>query len=80
MPLLKALKELPIDTTGTTRKNPISIPASLLKFKQNNTELVWNSALNQVINRVNIFLWQDNNTVIGTNTTFYIPPAFIHLN
>jgi hypothetical protein len=57
IPLLKALKELPVGATDTIRKNAISIPASLLKFKQNNTELVWNSAFSQVIEGVNVILW-----------------------
>jgi hypothetical protein len=78
VPLLKALKELPVGATDTTRKNAISIPASLLKFKQNNTELMWNSALSQMIEGVNVFLWQNNNAVIGIGAIPY-PYSKSHL-
>ena len=40
IPLLKALRQLPKNTTGTTRKNAIGIPKDLLKLKQKNSELV----------------------------------------
>ena len=65
LPLAKALKKASIGVTGTTRKNTRGTPQWLLTLKQKNKELVWNSALGEVIEGVLIFLWQDNNVVIG---------------
>jgi hypothetical protein len=70
VPLLKALKQLPVGATGTTRKNAIGIPMDLLELKQKNSELVWNSVLSRVVEGVNVFLWQDNNAVIGKITLY----------
>ena len=65
LPLAKAFKKAFIGMTGTTRKNTKGIPKWLLALKEKNKELVWNSALGEVIEGVLIFLWQDNNAVIG---------------
>jgi hypothetical protein len=65
LPLAKALKKASINITGTTRKNTKGTPQWLLKLKEKNKELVWNSALGEVLNKVFIFLWQDNNAVIS---------------
>jgi hypothetical protein len=65
IPLAKALKEASIGVTGTTRKNTKGTPQWLLTLKEKNKELVWNSALGEVVEGVLIFLWQDNNAVIG---------------
>jgi hypothetical protein len=55
LPLAKALKEASIGVTGTTRKNTKGTPPWLLKLKEKNKELVWNSALGEVVNGVLIF-------------------------
>jgi hypothetical protein len=65
LPLAKALKEASIGMTGTTRKNTKETPPWLLELKQKNKELVWNSALDKIVKGILIFLWQDNNAVIG---------------
>src|SRR5450755_1617762 len=65
LPLAKALKKAFIGMTGTTRKNTKGTPKWLLALKEKNKELVWNSALGEIIEGVLIFLWQDNNAVIG---------------
>jgi hypothetical protein len=57
LPLAKALKEASIGVTGITRKNTKGTPQWLLKLKEKNKELVWNSALGEVIDGVLIFLW-----------------------
>jgi hypothetical protein len=72
VPLARALRKCGIGLTGTTRKNSKGIPQWLLDLKQENKELIWDSALGEVIseedpqNPVLVFLWQDNNAVIGT--------------
>jgi hypothetical protein len=63
--LAKALKKAFIDMTGITRKNTKDTPKWLLTLKEKNKELIWNSALGEIIKGVFIFLWQDNNAVIS---------------
>jgi hypothetical protein len=55
--LAKALKKASIGIIGTTRKNTKGISPWLFKLKEKNKELVWNSALGEVIDGVLIFLW-----------------------
>jgi hypothetical protein len=54
--LAKALKKVFISITGTIRKNIKSIPKWLLALKEKNKELIWNSALSEIIKGVFIFL------------------------
>jgi hypothetical protein len=56
LPLANALKKASIGITGTTRKNTKGTPRWLLKLKEKNKELVWNSALDEVIDGILIFL------------------------
>ena len=65
-----ALLALNICCTGTTRKNALGIPQWLIKLKENNRGLVWNSTLAQVEGYTLCFLWQDNNAVLGMTTAF----------
>ena len=53
---------------GTTRKNATGIPKWLIKLKDNNRGLVWNSALGETVEQTLCFAWQDNNLVLGITT------------
>ena len=64
----QALLALRICCTGTTRKNAQGIPEWLLKMKEHNRSLVWNSTLAEVVDSTLCFLWQDNNAVLGLTT------------
>ena len=55
---------------GTTRKNVKGIPKQLLKLKDHNRALVWNSCIGIIVNYVLCFLWQDNNAVLGITTAY----------
>jgi len=65
-----ALLALNICCTGTTRKNALGIPQWLIKLKEHNRGLVWNSTLAQIEGYTLCFLWQDNNAVLGMTTAF----------
>jgi hypothetical protein len=54
--LIIAFREHSISITGITRKNTKGIPRDLLQLKQNNTDLIWESILNKVINGVHFIL------------------------
>lgn len=54
--LALGLLEYSIGTTGTTRKSTKGIPPELLLLKQNNTDLVWGSAVNKVTDGVHFIL------------------------
>jgi Transposase IS4 len=64
----QALLALRICYTGTTRKNAQGIPEWLIKLKQHNRGLVWNSTLAEIVDSTLCFLWQDNNAVLGLTT------------
>jgi len=72
VPLGRALKECSIGMTGTTRKNSKGTPQWILDLKKKNKDLVWDSALGEVVDGVLVFLWQDNNAVIGKILSFNI--------
>jgi len=81
VPLAQALKEASIGMTGTTRKNSKGIPQWMLDMKGKNREFIWDSACGKACGGrklsqckegetpkdpdVLVFLWQDNNSVIG---------------
>jgi Transposase IS4 len=55
---------------GTTRKNALGFPDWLIKLKEYNRGLVWNSTLTEVNGYTLCFLWQDNNAVLAIITAF----------
>jgi hypothetical protein len=64
----QALLALRICCTGTTRKNAQGIPEWVIKLKQRNRGLIWNSTLAEIVDSTLYFLWQDNNAVLGLTT------------
>lgn len=58
-------------TMGTTRKNATGVPEYMNRLKNRDKEqkqLIWNSTIAQVVGRCLVFLWQDNNLVVGITT------------
>jgi hypothetical protein len=49
VPLTQALKEASLGMTNTTRTNSKNLPAWFLKLKQKNREMIYNSALGEVV-------------------------------
>ena len=76
----QALLALQICCTGTTRKNAQGIPEWLLKIKQDNRCLVWNSMLAEVVDATLCFVWQDNNAVAGITTAHSLKNETIERN
>ena len=70
VPVAQALLFLGILCTGTTRKNAMGVPEELIKLKNKNQALIWNSTFSKIVNGVNCFLWQDNNAVLGITTAY----------
>ena len=76
----QALLALRICCTGTTRKNAQGIPEWLLKLKEHNRGLVWNSMLAEVVDSTLCFLWQDNNAVLGLTTAHCLKDKTVERN
>ena len=64
----QSLLALRICCTDTIRKNAQGIPTWILTLKEHNRGLVWNSMFAEVVDNMLVFLWQDNNAVIGCTT------------
>jgi hypothetical protein len=65
------LTALQIYYTGTTRKNAQDIPSWLIKLKEHNRGLVWNSAMAEIVEHTLCFLSQDNNAILGLTTAHF---------
>jgi hypothetical protein len=48
----------------------MGVPEELIKLKNKNQALIWNSTFSKIVNGVNCFLWQDNNAVLGIITAY----------
>lgn len=68
IPLAKALKEVSIGVTGTTRKSSKGLPRWLDNLKRENRQLIWDSAVGVIEDGILCFVWQDNNEVLGKNS------------
>jgi Transposase IS4 len=66
----QALLALDICCMGTTRKNAVGFPKWLIRLKEHNRGLVWNSTLATVVDSTLCMLWQDNNAVLIMTTAF----------
>ncbi len=54
---------------GTTRKKAAGVPLQLQQYLNNNSELIWDSTIAQVIdNNTLAFIWQDNKAVCALTT------------
>lgn len=69
IPVAQCLLSLGVYCMGTTCKNVSGVPQSLVKMKQHDRALIWDSTIGTIVdNNVMAFLWQDNNAVIAITT------------
>jgi Transposase IS4 len=54
---------------GTTRKNAVGVPPRLQSYLDNNSELLWDSTIAEIIDYNTLcFVWQDNKPVVSITT------------
>jgi Transposase IS4 len=54
---------------GITRKRAIGVPIRLQSYLDNNSELLWDSTIAEIVDgNTNCFVWQDNKPVIAIST------------
>lgn len=68
--ITRALLFMGILVMGITRKNMKGFPKELIALKEQNTALIWNSAMVRIIKDIYCFLWQDNSAVLGMTTAY----------
>jgi len=69
LPVAQCLLAMGIYCMGTTRKKAIGFPLSLQSYLENNSELLWDSTIAQVVdNNTLCFIWQDNKPVAAIST------------
>jgi len=56
---------------GTTRKKALGFPSNLQGYLENNSELLWDSTIAQIVDNNTIcFIWQDNKPVAAISTAY----------
>jgi len=69
IPVAQCLLAMDIYCMGTTRKKAIGVPTRLQSYLNNNSELLWDSTIAEVVDgNTNCFVWQDNKPVIAIST------------
>ena len=69
LPVAQCLLAMGIYCMGTIRKKAIGFPLSLQSYLENNSELLWDSTIAQVVdNNTLCFIWQDNKPVAAIST------------
>jgi Transposase IS4 len=68
VPVAQGLLAMGIYSMGTTRKNAIGVPERLQSYLNDNSELIWDSTIAQVVDNTLCFVWQDNKPVIAIST------------
>ena len=69
LPVAQCLLSMGIYCMGTTRKRAVGVPSKLQKYLDNNSELLWDSTIAEIIdNNTLCFVWQDNKPVIALST------------
>ena len=69
VPVAQCLLAMGIHCMGTTRKKAIGVPQRLQSYLDNNSELLWDSTIAEIIDGNTLcFLWQDNKPVIAIST------------
>jgi Transposase IS4 len=69
IPVAQCLLAMGIYCMGTTRKKAIGVPPRLQSYLDNNSELLWDSTIAEVVDgNTNCFVWQDNKPVIAIST------------
>jgi Transposase IS4 len=69
IPVAQCLLAMSIYYIGTTRKRAIDVPKRLQSYLDNNSELLWDSTVAEVVDGNTLcFIWQDNKPVIAIST------------
>jgi Transposase IS4 len=69
LPVAQCLSSMGIYCMGSTRKKAVGVPPQLQKYLDNNSELLWDSTIAEVIdNNTLCFIWQDNKPVCALST------------
>jgi Transposase IS4 len=69
VPVAQCLLAMGIYCIGTTRKKAAGVPIRLQSYLDNNSELLWDSTIAEVIDgNTNCFFWQDNKPVVAIST------------
>jgi len=69
VPVAQCLLAMGIYCMGITRKKAAGVPLRLQSYLDNNSELLWDSTIAEVVdNNTNCFVWQDNKPVVAIST------------
>ena len=69
VPVAQCLLAMGIYCMGTTRKKAAGVPLRLQSYLDNNSELLWDSTIAEVVDgNTNCFVWQDNKPVVAIST------------
>ena len=69
IPVAQCLLAVGIYCMRITRKKAIGVPPQLQSYLNNNSELLWDSTIAEVVDgNTNCFVWQDNKPVIAIST------------
>jgi hypothetical protein len=69
VPVAQCLLAMGIFCMGTTRKKAIGVPQRLQSYLDNNSELVWDSTIAEIVDKNTLcFVWQDNKPVLAIST------------
>jgi Transposase IS4 len=69
VPVAQCLLAMGISCMGTTRKKAVGVPVQLQTYLDNNSELLWDSTIAEIVDgNTNCFVWQDNKPVVAIST------------
>jgi Transposase IS4 len=69
LPVAQCLLAMGIYYMDTTRKRATGVPQSLQRYLNNNSKLVWDSTIGEIVDSNTLcFIWQDNKPVIAILT------------
>ena len=69
LPVAQCLLVMGVYCMGTTRKKAKGVPLSLQRYLDNNSELLWDSTIAEIIDGNTVgFIWQDNKPVCALST------------
>jgi Transposase IS4 len=68
IPVAQGLLAISISYMGTTRKNATGVPKQLQAYLNDNSDLIWDSTVAEIVDNTLCFVWQDNKPVIAITT------------
>jgi Transposase IS4 len=76
VPVAQCLLAMGIYCMGTTRKKAAGVPICLQSYLDNNSELLWDSTIAEVVDgNTNCFVWEDNKPVVAISTAHILHRA-----